>query len=257
MSDVEQAISVDPALTASLLKLANSACFGLRREVKSVREAATLVGTKQIFELALGAAFSKVLPQQLPGYELNAWEFWRHSVAVAVLTEQLSREQGVRGTTGGFSMGLLHDLGKLVIGAFLAENAEEVLSRLQRRHRSLSFVDVERQVLGIDHCLMGERLAEVWQLPAEFGAVARYHHSPIDAPPEVQGIADLTHVADGLAHLMGYGEDIGELARVMNGEVLERLGLSTRPIERAMSLAHEQIQQLEKIVLDPVKRGAR
>lgn len=247
--DIERIVGVDPALTANLLKLANSACFGLRGAVTSVRSAVTLVGTERIFELAIGAAFSRVVPHRLPGYELDSRGFWRHSVAVAVLTEQLGRAAGAEDPSGGFAAGLLHDLGKLVISDFLAQNSDEVCAYLYDRRRGLPFIDVEHTILGTHHGLAGERLADRWHLPPIFGAVARYHHAPSEAPPEARGVADLAHVADGVAHLLGYGADVGELARAMQSDSLERLRLDTRAVERATSLALEQIQQLEQLML--------
>ena len=85
VKDFEKVIKPDPALTANLLRLANSAFFGLRRKVESVRQAISLLGTKRLFELATSASFQRVLPPKIPGYGIDSRAFYTHCIAVAVI----------------------------------------------------------------------------------------------------------------------------------------------------------------------------
>jgi HD-like signal output (HDOD) protein len=110
--DWEMAIKPDPALTANLLRLANSSFFGYRGQIESARHAITLLGTKRVFDAAMGAGFAKVIPTSIPGYGLSAPAFWQHSTAVAILSERLAARLLGGAPALAFTSGLLHDIGK-------------------------------------------------------------------------------------------------------------------------------------------------
>ncbi len=228
----ERLVLPDPALTANLLKLANSAYFGLRRKVGSVRQAITLLGTRRVFEIAASAWFCKALPKQIPGYGINAKSFWLHCIAVAALSEQLAKEACTAPPDMVFTAGLLHDVGKLVLGSLLMSRSDDVLAEIDTSQ--MSFVAAEGKVLGLDHNEVGEALATEWSLPREIGWAARWHHNPADAPEEVdQELVDLVHLADNIAHSMGLGADIGELSRSLDRGSIDRLILGEEDMDRA------------------------
>lgn len=233
-ADFETVIRPDPALTANLLRMANSAYFGLSREVTSVRQAITLLGVKRVYEVASSVTFSRMLPESLPGYEVDAREFWTHCLAVAALSERLAAEIGIKAPDFIFTAGLLHDIGKLAIGSFLMEASEEVFGRVLEDHMDLPAA--EKIVLGMDHADVGSALAEHWNLPEPVCRAARWHHRPDEAPEESdRSLVDLVHVADGLAHSLGLGADRGELARTILPSAVERLGINVRRLEFAAS----------------------
>lgn len=93
-AEFEAVIRPDTALTTSLLRLANSAYFGRSRKIDSVRQAITLLGVKRLFKVAAGAAFTAIIPSRIPGYEIEAQAFWKHNVAVAILSERLAIDLG-------------------------------------------------------------------------------------------------------------------------------------------------------------------
>lgn len=232
--DFERVIRPDPALTANLLRLANSAYFGFRRNISSVRQAIALLGTDRVFELATSAWFCTVLPERIPGYDVSAKSLWIHSVAVAVLSEQLAAACGIRPPGMVFTAGLLHDIGKLVIGSLLVDKLDVILTDI--RENEMSFVDAERRALSMDHAEVGEILCEMWNLPPCIAKVAGRHHNPHGVSgDEDQTLVDLIHLADGLAHSLGFGYDIGEMARTVDGQALERLLITESAVDRAVS----------------------
>lgn len=245
--DFERAIRFDPALTANVLRLANSPYFGVAKEISSVSEAVIHLGSRRVFELAVGAAFARVIPERIPGYDMRADGFWLHSVAVAILAEALAKEVGGAPPNMVFTAGLLHDIGKLALAAFLPHASPEVLQRL--RQGGVSFKQAVRDALGTDHTEVGGLVARAWNLPGPIVAVVRYHHVPGDAPEEAdQRLLDLVHLADCLAHTMGYGSDAGELARQSRGEVGRRLGLAVQKIERVASATLDEIQEMAALL---------
>ena len=242
-ADFEKVIRPDPALTANLLRVVNSAYFGLRCRAESVRQAVTLLGLRRTSEVAAAAALAPIIPRRLPGYEMEASSFWTHCVAVAVLSERLSTELGVRRPDLTFTAGLLHDVGKLAIGVFVADSSSEILSRT--REGGMTFVSAERAVLGVDHSQVGATVAEAWKLPPAIADVSRWHHSPNETPDKADRLlVDLVHVADALAHSLGLGADVGEMARKVDPATEARLGIRARGLERVASASLDEIRSL-------------
>lgn len=242
-ADFERVIRPDPALTANLLRVVNSAYFGLRSRADSVRQAVTLLGIKRTSEIAAAAGFAPIIPARLPGYEMEASTFWLHSVAVAVLAERLAGELQVKRPELTFTAGLLHDIGKLAIGVFVTESSGEILARI--RERGAAFAAAERDVLGVDHGTVGQTMARSWNLPDAVGEVARWHHEPGGAPEGAcRHLVDLVHVADCLSHVLGLGTDAGELARAVDAGTEARLGIRARRLEHVASASLEEIREL-------------
>jgi len=241
-ADFERVIRPDLALTANLLRLVNSAYFGLRCRAESVRQAVTLLGLKRTFEVAASAAFAPAIPRRLPGYDVDAQAFWLHSAAVAVLSEGLAAELRLGVPDLLFTAGLLHDVGKLAVGIFVAEDKDKIRARLRDGR---PFVAAEKDVLGHTHAEIGAAVAQAWSLPPAVAWGARWHHRPGEAPPEVdRTLASLVHVADALAHQLGFGADAGELAREVDPAAQERLGLQVRQLEAVASACLDPIREL-------------
>jgi putative nucleotidyltransferase with HDIG domain len=242
--DFERVIRPDPALTANVLKLANSAFFGLERSVESVRQAVAVVGLKRLFELATSVVVARVIPPRLPGYEIDAAEFWRHCLGVGVMAEQLASESGKGRPELIFAAGLLHDLGKLAVGTYVALEATAILERTHGD--DTAFVVAEREVLGTDHAEVGGIVAEAWGLPPSVVFAARWHHRPEEVSASEHGpLVDVVHIADGLAHSLGLGADVGELARKVDGSALARLSIRRKQLERIASECLGQVSELQ------------
>ncbi len=245
--EYENVIRLDPALTANLLRLANSPFFGLRRKVTSVRQAITLMGIKRIFELATSASFSRILPPKIPGFEIDAADLWKHSVAVAIMAERLARATRMNPPEMVFTAGLLHDIGKLAIGALLLDEQARVQNTMQ--NEDMSFVGAEHAVIGTDHTEVGALMAKEWDLPHEVEWAVRWHHSPGSAPEHVnQSLIGLVHVADCLAHSIGYGADVGDLSRKMEDGTAERLGIKVQDLELTAGDTVEQIREMGEML---------
>lgn len=252
-ADFEKVIRPDPALTANLLRIVNSAYFGLRSRAESVRQAVTLLGLRRTSEVAAAAGFAPIIPARLPGYEVDSATFWLHSVAVAVLSERLAIELSVTRPDLTFTAGLLHDLGKLAIGVFVAESSGEILAKVRGGR---PFVSAERDVLGVDHGEVGEAVAKAWKLPEAVEDAARWHHAPGRAPERNRRLVDLVHLADALAHALGLGADAGELARTVDAGAESRLDVRARRLERVAGSSLDEIRDMARLFA-PAPGGTR
>jgi putative nucleotidyltransferase with HDIG domain len=243
LNDFEKVIRPDPALTANILKTANSVAYRGVREITNVKDAVGRLGMRGVFDVAAGYAFAKVLPDRLPGYEVDAHSFWQHSVAVAVFCQKLLKNSlGGQAPDLAFTAGLLHDLGKLVICFFLEEKASEVQSVLDMG--KLTYVNAERKALGTDHAEVGIAVARKWSLPHAVGIAARWHHQPDQAPDADRQLANGVHVANCLAHTFGFGADVGELHRSIQPSAMSELRLTVKDLERIASESLGEIYDL-------------
>jgi len=241
VEQVERIISSDSALTANVLRLANSAAFGLSRKVSDISRAITLIGFKVLGNLAHTAAFSKAMPAELPGYRVSGVQFLRHSFVTAVLSETFGDACHLSSGKALFTAGLLHDMGKLVLSTFLADRLVELAQLLETQ--GLAFVEAEQQVLGLHHGQAAGWVGEHWHLPPELVAAAEWHHDPDRAPAEFAATVDVVHVADLTSHALGFGADLGELARDIQKGPFARLQLTGDMLEKVASGALERLVQ--------------
>ncbi|MCA9628895.1 MAG: HDOD domain-containing protein [Myxococcales bacterium] len=240
--DFERVIRVDTSLTASILRVANSAAFGLRRQVSSVAHAVSLLGLKRIYDISVAGAFEQVLPPTLNGYGIRAEEMWSHSAAVAILADGLATrlDLPIRGHV--FTAGLLHDCGKLVISEFMEQGRQEILTHLVAGG---SMIQAEQTVLGTDHAVVGEAVIQQWELPEVLAEIVRYHHEPQSVEDlEDRRVVTCVHAASILAHSLGFGVDIGELQRRMDEEACVEAGLTVEMVEDTMAQGLDEIQAL-------------
>ena len=186
---VQEVIERDPSMTANVLKLANSAYYGVRRTISNVREALVMLGNRAVTTLAFATGMAPVLRHDLVAYGLDRDEYWRHSVIAAAAASRAADLCGNgRWRTQAFTAGLVHDIGKLVIDATLVVRSEELLVDTVGRDLRTR----ERNLLGFDHAEVGAALAEAWGFPEILVAAVGFHHDPTRAPepgPVVRAVA--------------------------------------------------------------------
>lgn len=193
-------IEKDPALTANLLKLCNSAYYGRKREVGSVKEALVMLGNRTVITLAFATSMGKVLRGDLAAYGLGKEDLWRHSLATACGAALVAADLGLAAQRDrAFTAGLVHDIGKMLLNRLLLKRLEWSTATAAD-----SFVEIEREVLGFDHAEAGAALAEAWHFPAPLVAAVRHHHEPA-APADADPIVTAVRAANLLTAVVGYG----------------------------------------------------
>ena len=223
-----QAIQYDPGLTGNLLKVANSAYFAGPRKISSIKEALTRLGMNRVHQLVIATVAAKVAKQAVAGYDLPPGDLWGHSVAVAVGAEQAAAVLEKRAPDHAFTAGLLHDIGKVVMGTFIKVDVDPLLEAMEKG--GLSFEEAEKQVLGIDHAEVGATLLAEWGLPGEITDVVKHHHRPDDFDGDLMAL-DLVHLADVLSMTSGIGIGIDGLRYKSSVQTAARLALKPRVME--------------------------
>ena len=253
-SQLARVIECDPGLTANVLQLANSVYFGWQGGIGSVRDAISRLGTRRIFQMVLCMSVAPLVRRPIRGYDLDANQLWEHSLAVAICAEKIAAGHRPACQPNAFTAGLLHDMGKVLLGTFVEVDDVPIKELVKRDN--LSFNEAERMVLGVDHAEVGAHLLERWNLPREVTLSARWHHEPTRAGNELQNMADLVHVADVICLKGGWGPGSDGLQYSMDEAAQERLGLKPQDAEAVASMVVTGLQELLKI-FTPGGKGER
>jgi putative nucleotidyltransferase with HDIG domain len=242
-SDARQVVSLiesDPTLTARILQLVHRADVGASGEIKSVERAVVLLGFEAIRSAVLAISVFEAFrePQPRLGAHFRRDEFWKHCVAVAcaaeLLASALPKPSGID-PSEAFVCGLLHDLGKVALDAVLPKSFGRVVEAAEMLRGNIA--DLERTVIGLDHMVVGKRLAERWNLPATIRDCIWLHgQAPSALPPNVKSprLVNLVTLADTLVREQHLGYS-GNHSFVMARPVLaEAVGLNSEQIEQAI-----------------------
>ncbi len=199
--DLESIIKVDPGLTVKILKIANSALYARQREIKSLQAAITLLGFKNIKNLVLLVSASRMFPR-LRSSPFHA-TYWKHSILSAFLAKALAVRCGRADAAEElFLCGLLHDIGQAVLFNGSPEEYEKVLDT--EKLGAMLLEDIELQVLGVDHRIIGGEVLSRWNFPSLYVDTALEHES-INIASSHKPLVILVSVACILAELIAAG----------------------------------------------------
>lgn len=207
-ADIGRVIAHDPALTARVLRLVNSAHYALANQVDNIPQAITFLGSRALQELVLAtsvtSAFSKISTKLV-----DMADFWHHSIYCGILARAIARQQRYSQPEQIFVAGLLHDIGKLVLYHRLPEESETILREFAKSDQPL--FRIERQVLGFDHADVGAALLAAWKLPNIYRVTTAFHHAPTRASTFTDEVA-FVHVANALTKKVEPGHKISQEA---------------------------------------------
>ncbi|MDL1969927.1 MAG: HDOD domain-containing protein [Candidatus Desulfofervidaceae bacterium] len=198
--DIKDAILLDPALTADVLRIVNSAYFALRQRVANVKHAVALLGRKTIKKIIFTARAGTLLKRNLEGYptQENANTLWEHSLVTAVSAEIIAEKLQYKDKELAYIGGLLHDIGKIILDQYVKDVTQKVEAELAK---GKELTQIEKELFGYDHAELGGIMAENWQLPLPIKEAIAYHHSPTEASKEVM-IAFIAYMANNLANFI-------------------------------------------------------
>jgi HD-like signal output (HDOD) protein len=195
--EIYDVVKMDPSFSAGILRLANSALFGVRREVKSLQQAISLVGLERVKTIATMVAMDRLVRSSMSIEALR--KIWVHSLATAVIAEEIAHLNHIHRDTG-YTGGLLHNLGALG----LMSSYPKEYSRMIEVSNEFGFdlLKTERDLFEIDHCLAGCYLAQDWDFPDELAAAIAGHHD--DPVPGEVSLDNLLRVSWRLADTLGF-----------------------------------------------------
>ena len=227
---VADLIEKDTVLAGNVLRLVNSALYGLRGTVNSIRHAVSLLGIIKLRNATLGMSVARMWAQVKtpPGWSMA--RFNHHSVGVALLADLVAQRRAVGYAEGAFAAGLFHDLGLLLVAMGLPEEYKEISQLCQQGDKQP--LECEFEVLGLTHAELSSLALAAWNLPRPIQMAVRYQDKPELDPSETENselsLSTILNAADG--HLNNTGSSISLFdGKPKNGEVaLESLGLGER-----------------------------
>lgn len=239
-SDIIDTISHDPALTLKILKVANSAYYGFQREISSLERAVVLLGFNMVRSLALSIGVIRNLTSNKTSPHFSREGLWIHSLAVATVMQELGKRFG-RGDDNEylFIIGLLHDIGKVVLDQFFGKFFHQALEDSYKLEKVELHI-AERGVFGFDHGEVGAMLLSRWRFPEKItGCIAVHHQTEIPEGIDENDVAML-RIADILPQELGIGEEGNPVLPEIHETDLDKvLGMNKQELEDMRAYLHD------------------
>jgi putative nucleotidyltransferase with HDIG domain len=244
LTELVAVVRLDQAITANILRICNSAYFGLRRPVDNVNDAIMYMGKKNVLRAVMTAGLSRYFRTQ-KGYDVKGGDLWEHAVGVALMAQicaaKLSRPDDPR----LFTAAILHDIGKMVLGEFVHESWQKIQELVDKQR--YSFLEAEEEVIGVNHADLGGEIALNWKFPEEILRAIAFHHRP-DLLADNDAVPWIVYLANQVCHIMGIGVGTDALSYRAVGDVAGRLNLKQRDLEDMMAELHMKLQGAKELV---------
>jgi len=246
LSEIADFILNDPAITANLLKTCNSVYFGLNRKVDSVQDAIGFVGLDYIVQLVMLNSVSQNLKKQPQGYGLGEGSLWRHAVTSAHVAKILAAKFGPPENQHLiYTAALLKDIGKLILGRYVAFSLEEI--NILVKSKGFSFNDAEKKIIGMNHEEIGAMVGQKWCFSNKLICIIRNHHLSTEAAREDLATV-LVYLADIICMMMGVSSGVDGLSYRFYGDVLKQLGLTEKDLHEVIAETGENQPKIDNLL---------
>ncbi len=244
LSDLSHLISLDPSISFKLLRLVNSAYYGLGQKITSIEHAVVLLGTKVVKNLVLTATVFSQMGDKSKDLVI-------HSIATGIAMDAIVFSGPLRGSYAkgdtAFIFGLLHDIGKVILGEFLT-NHWECVCKLAREGERGTWIALEQRVIGVDHAEIGGRIAQDWKLSEELCEAIRWHHEPWNASSDATRLLSASLcIADHIAKASGLFA-YPHILYPLVPEVWRLAGLKNKDLMEALNIYFDKHSYIEELV---------
>jgi putative nucleotidyltransferase with HDIG domain len=249
VSHIADIIIQDADISARLLRLVNSPLYGQHIKVETVSRAITLLGANELRNLIMATAAQSTFAD-IPDELVNMEEFWRHSVTTGVMSQSLAKHCNTLHSERLFVMGMLHDIGRLVMYLTIPKKARDIL--LITGGDNWILAEVEQEILGFTHLDVGAELMRAWQLPDSFIEIAGLHNNPQMAknfPLE----ASLVHIAKAIANGQIVGLSVDEMIWAINPFAWETTSISANEVTAMVDDMQAKSDETMSLILAPAK----
>ena len=250
--DLHHIISNDPALCSRILKVVNSAFYGLPRQIGSINRAIVLLGLNAVKNIAIAASLTKLFRGGELCANFSARDLWVHSIATGAASKMICDELSLGLPDEAFLSGLMHDIGIMVQMQSMRKKLVELFERMEYDDDgapTTEMVELERDIFGADHQAFGAGLCERWKFPKSFTYVSGHHHDPLALPPESRRLTCVIYLADRLAGQVGLGFR-GDLPSLqVDPAVLDAVGMLPEAFEKVRAGLPKIYEEVEATFL--------
>ncbi len=241
--DMERVIERDPAISGKILRVSNSAHYGMGN-VTTIARAISLLGVSLMRSLVIGVAYQQIISGKQQAINFDKTEFWRHSLGVAAASKLLAKMRMPERAEDAFGIGMMHDIGYLVMDKFCPNEFDVAVDLAKSQHMSL--VQAERQVLGFDHAEVGGILAEKWALPSLMRNGIRFHHEPT-MDTSTFDLTCIITLANYLAHTAGLGNNDGCAWEEPDSLVMESVGIGADHFDDIRATVVDEVVRAQEV----------
>ena len=241
--DLHEVIKYDPALSARILKVVNSAFYGLPGQIATVERAIIMLGLSAVKNISIATSLTKMFRGSKLGGQFTARDLWGHSLAVGTASRMLAKALDRQATEEAFVAGLIHDLGLLVERQAFPEQLAQVIERVDSDGGDIN--QVEMELMGADHQGFGLGLTTKWKFPRQLRVVCGYHHKPNNLAEDTRELPMLVHIADRLTAKIKHGFYLTADQSDISDETLACVGLTRDQINLVAAELPEQLAAVE------------
>lgn len=246
LGDIIDLVKTDAHLTARVLKIVNSAAFGLMSKITSIDRAIAYLGERIVVSVAIDDCAGKLFERELSGYEAGSGALWQHDLRTAIGAREVVKQSGAEiNAELAFTAGLLHDIGKALISDYLQGRVPEAVALLSEAD-SFDYLSAEEKLIGFDHTRAGYELALAWQLPPELTEVIRYHHEPAQAAAEYRPLVYAVHLGDNIAMLGGYGTGSDSMRYKLDQKYSDYIHINANTLASIVLTVDSEYQKLQE-----------
>jgi HD-like signal output (HDOD) protein len=242
---VQDAVQHDPALATKILKLVNSAFYGLPAQVASLERAIVMLGLSAVRNLALAASLSRLFKEGQISSQFGTADLWQHSVAVGVCAKMLAQAGRALPGDEAFVAGLVHDIGLIVAHQLFRAQVKDVAERCFSEPQN--YCAAEEAAIGADHQALGGALAAKWRFPPGLCHAITYHHDPSSLQPELQKVAALIYVADTLCCRGRHGFWLTAQIQELSDWMLDLTGVRAADLENVAGELPARLAEAQQI----------
>ena len=230
-NDLNKVISNDPALGARILKVVNSAFYGLPGQIGSINRAIVLLGLNAVKNIAIAASLAKLFRGGKIANNFDARDLWSHAIACATGTKLLAQHAGLGLPDEAFLAGLIHNIGIMVEIQARRPKFVQVMEKLEKEPNT-TLREAEAEILGATHEQFGTALCKLWKFPQSFQYVTGFHHNPMDLNDKNRTLTGLVHIADVLVAKLGLGFARGTETTEFDPALLQFLNITQEHINQ-------------------------
>ena len=235
ISELTEVIKYDPALTANILKVANSAYYAHSKKINNISTAINYLGKEQLFSIIAVSASKKYFLEMIEGYEENNGELWEHNLAVAMISKELKTLEPIVDENDLFIAALLHDIGKVILGSYVKRKRGIVINLIETGN---DFISVEKKVFGFTHPKIGAAILKRWNFSKDVVHAVKYHH---DQDHWNRPITRVVALSDYFSQLIGKMSQKDALAYKGYDKLLLRYKINSQQLEKLLSDTLEKI----------------